>query len=308
MSVLPGRTPIIPLMVLAGRVALATAAVGEPVGEVEIPALSPPRPLAVERVEVRNLTSRVNGVTYQLRVGLPHGYADVSRRFPVVYILDADYAFLIARNIVDHLSQRGHLPEVIVVGVAYAGAAGGRSDDYRRNRTRDYTPTRTATGGYGPEFQKLSGGAPRFLEALRTEILPAVDGAYRTRPRERLLVGHSYGGLFTVWSMLDSPGLFSGYVAVSPSLWYDHHLVLEQEDAYAEAHDVLPGRIYLCVGSRERNDRIDMVGDLRRFAAALDAHAYEGFASAMTVMQDETHGSIFPGCLSNGLRYVLRGR
>lgn len=262
-----------------------------------------PRPLVVERVEVRNLTSRVNGVEYELRVSLPHGYESSDERFPVVFTLDADYSFLIARNVTDHLAERDHLREVIVVGVAYGGPLA-----YRRNRTRDYTPTFVPEGGYGAEFQKVSGGGPKFLTALETEIIPFVDRHYRTTAADRTLVGHSYGGLFTLWSLFTRPGLFHNYVAVSPSLWYDDQLILRLEQAYAREHDALPARGYLCVGSREGNGRIDMVGDFRRLVERLEQRRYPGLAFQSRVMEDETHNSIFPGCLSNGLRYVLRGR
>lgn len=262
-----------------------------------------PRPLVVDRVEVRGLTSEINGVDYELRIALPHGYGEhPDRRFPVIYTLDADYSFLIARNVVDHLSERSHLREALVVGIAYGGPL-----RYRLNRTRDYTPTFVPEGGYGPEYQKVSGGGPELLKALETEILPFVEGHYRTLP-DRTLVGHSYGGLFTVWTLLTRPGLFHRYVSVSPSLWYDDGLALELERAYAREHDALPARLYLCVGSREGNSEIDMVGDFRDFVAQLREHDYEGLRFDHRIMDDETHNSIFPGCLSNGLRFVLEGR
>lgn len=262
-----------------------------------------PRPLIVDRVEVRGLTSEIHGVEYELRISLPHGYAEhPERRFPVVYTLDADYSFLIARNVTDHLAERNHLREVLVVGIAYGGPL-----RYRLHRTRDYTPTFVPEGGYGAEYQKVSGGGPKFLQALETEILPFVDRHYRTLP-DRTLVGHSYGGLFTVWTLLTRPGLFDRYVSVSPSLWYDDGLALKLEETYARDHDALPARLYLCVGSREGNSEIDMVGDFRDFVAQLHGHDYEDLEFDHRVMENETHNSIFPGCLSNGLRFVLGGR
>lgn len=262
-----------------------------------------PRPLVVERVEVRDVTSVINGVGYELRISLPHGYDDPERRFPVVYTLDADYSFLITRNVTDHLSERDHLREVVVVGIAYGGPL-----RYRLNRTRDYTPTFVPEGGYGPEYQKVSGGGPEFFRVLETEILPFVDRHYRTLPDDRTLVGHSYGGLFTLWTLFSHPGQFQRYVSVSPSIWYDNQLVLQLEETYSQSHDALPARAYLCVGSREGSSRIDMVGDLRTLAARLEQRRYEGFEFDHLVMENETHNSIFPGCLSNGLRFVLEGR
>jgi hypothetical protein len=50
-----------------------------------------------------------------------------------------------------------------------------------------------------------------------------------------------------------------------------------------------------------------MVGDLRELADRLGRRRYRGLAVASRVMDDETHNSVFPGCLSNGLRFVLEG-
>jgi len=277
--------------------------------EAQTEAQTEARPLVVDRAEVHHLTSRINQVTYELRVSVPHGYgADDGRRFPVVFTLDPHYSFLIARNITDHMAERGDLPEVVVVGVGYRGQEPGSSPSYRRNRTRDYTPTLVPEGGYGPEIQRLSGGGPEFLEVLETELLPFIDGHYRTQPGARALVGHSYGGLFSVWSLLTRPGLFSGHVAVSPSLWYDGRLALRLEEEFARRHDDLPARLYLCVGAREGSRQRDMVGDLRELARRLEGRSYPNLALASRVLDDETHNSVFPACLSNGLRHVLEGR
>ena len=48
-----------------------------------------PEPLVVDRAEVHSLTSEINGVPYELRVSLPHGYDATDRRYPVIYTLDA---------------------------------------------------------------------------------------------------------------------------------------------------------------------------------------------------------------------------
>ena len=261
------------------------------------------KPMTLERVEVRTLQSKVNDIGYTLYVALPHSYGTPGQRYPVVYTLDSDYSFLIARNIVDHLSEREHLREVIVVSIAYDGPS-----RYRLNRTRDYTPTFVPDGGYGPEYQKVSGGGPKFLDVIEKEIIPLVDRNYATLAGDRTLSGHSYGALFTVWTMLTKPGLFNRYIAVSPSLWYDDHLMMKIEEALAEKTRSLPARAYLCVGSREWSTNGSMITDLEQFVARLRSRNYEGLSVESLVMENETHNSVYPGGFSNGLRYVLEGR
>lgn len=259
-------------------------------------------PVALPDTEQRSLASSINDVSYKLYVSLPGGYDTTAVRYPVIYVLDADYAFAIARNIVEHLSDRRHLTPALVVGIAYDGPPA-----YRHNRTRDYTPTHVATGGYGPEYQAVSGGGLLFQRFIAEELIPFIEDEYRVTPR-RTLVGHSYGGLFATWVALTTPQLFAGYVIVSPSLWYDHGLIFREERRMAETISDLPARMYLAVGSREINSRHDMVADLRRFVTTLQERNYPGLHLRWSVEDDETHNSIFPGALSDGLRHVLEGR
>lgn len=280
----------------------------EPAAEPESTAVTG-QPLVVERVVRLELSSRANGVHYVLDVALPRSYAQESdRRYPVVYLLDSHYSLLIARNVVDHLSERGDLPEVLLVGIGYEGPTDRAAAEYRVNRTRDYTPTYVADGGYGKEAQAVSGGGPRFLQFLEGELIPLVDQRYRTVVGERCLVGHSYGGLFVSWTLLQRPELFSCAVAVSPSLWYDDRRMFALEAELARAHGDLPVRAYFAVGSREGDGRRDMVGDLRELTSRLDGRGYPGLELRAEVLDGETHNSVFPRALSNGLRYVLGGR
>lgn len=256
-------------------------------------------PVVLPGTHQRTLVSAVNGVEYELYVSLPRGYDSTAARYPVVYLLDADYSFAIARNIVEHLSDRQHLTPAILVGIAYGGPP-----RYRLHRTRDYTPTFVPQGGYGPEYQRVSGGGPEFRRFLAEELIPLVERDYRTDGR-RVLTGHSYGGLFAVWTALTAPDLFDGYVIVSPSLWYDDHHVfglLAPDGGAAPA-----GRMHLSVGDREVNAQRDMVADLRRLAAMLERPRFDGLDLEWSVETDETHNSVFPGALSDGLRYVLHG-
>lgn len=170
--------------------------------------------VSLPRTSTHFIESKANGVEYKLYVSIPRSYEQSKERYSVIYLLDADYSFAIARNVVEHLADRDHLRWAIVVGIAYAGP-----DRYRANRTRDYTPRFSPKGGYGPEYQKQSGGGPKFLKFLKEELIPFVDRSWRTTS-EQVLVGHSYGGLFAAWTLLNAPRSFAGYIIVSPSLWY----------------------------------------------------------------------------------------
>lgn len=256
--------------------------------------------VTLPRTTVRALKAKANGVDYRLYVSLPRDYATSKERYPVVYVLDADYSFAIAHNVVEHLADRQHLPWAIVVGIAYGG-----EPRYRENRTRDYTPTHTLDVGPGTEhqrpYQKHSVGGPKFRDFLRGELLPLIDRTYRTTA-ERVLVGHSYGGLFGTWLLLTAPDLFTGYVIVSPSLWYDERMLFVLEKK-AGGDVALRGRAYLSAGAMEN---AVMGTDLQEMAKRLKVRG--GVEVKEEVLEGETHNSIFPGAFSRGIRWVLKGR
>jgi uncharacterized protein len=265
----------------------------------------PPPPVTLPRTEVRLVRAAANGVAYRLDVSLPRGFAQGGRGYPLIVVLDSDYAFPVVRAVVEHLSDRGWIPESVIVGVGYQGAT--TTESYRRNRTRDYTPIPFPTGGYGPEFQKISGGGLAFERFLVEELLPIAARDYRATG-DRVLVGHSYGGLLASHVLLDRPGAFQGFVVVSPSLWYADRFLLGRARGVLATREDLQAIAYLAVGAREGNAERDMQEDLRAFHDLLSARALPGFRSRLEVLPDETHDSVFPAAVSNGLRYVLRER
>ena len=256
--------------------------------------------VAIAGSSVVDLPRAGNGVDYQLYVHVPPACEAEDVRCPVVYTLDADYSFALAAQIIGHLADRGQLQPLVTVAVGYADKS-----RYRQNRTRDYTPSFVASGGYGAEVQELSGGGPEFLRVLRDEIIPFVEARYAVRTGDRTLVGHSYGGLFAAWTTTAAPGLFGNYIMVSPSLWYDNGAQL----AAMQRRRGAPGarlRVYIGVGEHEeqpQNGRA-MVTGARAAAAAMRSWG-EGVEVFDEVLAGETHASVFPAALSNGLRRLF---
>src|SRR5215510_16420973 len=97
------------------------------------------------------------------------------------------------------------LPPLIVVGI--------RNTD----RNHDFTPAPAAGFETPPEAQR-PGGAAAFLSFMSDELVPWIDRSYRTAPL-RVLVGHSLGGLFALYTIGQRPELFTGYVIMEPSAW-----------------------------------------------------------------------------------------
>src|SRR4051794_22189907 len=136
------------------------------------------------------------------------------RRYPVLYLLDGDAHFLSVVGLVQQLSQANGntvYPEMIIVGIP------------NTDRTRDLTPTHVISDlpAMDSNSSRTSGGGENFVAFLEKELMPHIDSAYPTAPY-RILVGHSFGGLTVMDVLTNHTKLFNAYIAIDPSMWYDH--------------------------------------------------------------------------------------
>jgi predicted alpha/beta superfamily hydrolase len=171
---------------------------------------------------VDSVTSTVLNEKRKLWVYVPAGANDLTygqQRYPVLYVLDGDAHFASVMGMVQQLSEvNGNIvcPEMIVVGIP------------NTNRTRDLTPTHVASAPDRPAVTlKTSGGGENFTTFLEKELIPYIDAHYPTMPH-RTLVGHSFGGLLVMNTLLHHPTLFQNYVALDPSMWWDGQKLLRE--------------------------------------------------------------------------------
>ena len=75
-----------------------------------------------------------------------------------------------------------------------------------------------------------AGGAERFLRFMGDKLIPFIGRSYRTTPM-RVLIGHSLGGLFAAYSLGKRPELFTGYILMEPSLWWNRGWERDQAKA-----------------------------------------------------------------------------
>jgi len=83
-------------------------------------------------------------------------------------------------------------------------------------RRRDFVPTRGSS--MFDSTVSYWGEADKFYRFLTSELVPN----FSAENRERVLIGHSFGGLFTLYASLQSEPPFNHFVAISPSLWVNY--------------------------------------------------------------------------------------
>ncbi len=305
------------LMVLAATAAIVVSGCGKTensaVRTTQTPAVTTAQPgngapYVLTGTQVWDVPDPVSGRKYQVFVSLPASYEiDAQRRYPVLYVTDADYAFPVIRSMVRRLNlDRPKVDDFILVGLSYAEGDKGAS-----SRRRDYTPTPNGPSSSPPG--EVHGGSAAYRQYIREQVLPFVEGKFRADPAKRTILGHSYGGLLGAEFLLEEPGLFSGYVLGSPSFWFDKKHMLKVEADYALSHKDLPAKVFMYVGGYETpkpgderyNSDADLVGDMKLFEQNLKSRGYPGLTISSDVLPGEDHLTVAPSGFARGLMTIL---
>ncbi|MBK1697779.1 alpha/beta hydrolase [Rhodovibrio salinarum] len=167
---------------------------------------------------------------------------------PSLYLLDGNAAFA---GLTPFLLAR--VPDLLVVGLGYDTDG---LFDYARRRC-DYTPPRDGRGPaldpQRPEY--MAGGAATFQQDLLGELRTAAERDVPIDPSGRSLWGHSFGGLFVLYTLFTRPEAFQSYLPVSPSLWWGDDVMVTLERA-AATRSRAPASVHVMLGDREsRSDR-----------------------------------------------------
>ena len=191
-------------------------ALSDPTGSIESAVLDERRPYAVR---------------------LPAGYRiDDTTRYPVLYVLDAAAQLTHTFETATQLAAAAAIPPLIVVGISTVD-----SD----TRARDLTPPRA--------WSSAPAGAGRFLEFLRSELLPRIEKDYRTA-RPRILAGWSLGGTFVLHAQVAAPKLFDGLFVHSAFFRSAADPQISQFVAGLGNAAVDSSFLFISVGNREREE------------------------------------------------------
>jgi predicted alpha/beta superfamily hydrolase len=90
-------------------------------------------------------------------------------------------------------------------------------------------------------------GADKFLDFITSELIPMAEKDYKISTR--ILYGHSFGGGFTIYTLLNRPNSFNYYIASSPTPIMD--LVIKEN--YLQIDDLCKQKImfYFSCGSKD---------------------------------------------------------
>lgn len=238
-----------------------------------------------------SLKSEVLGEERTLLVRTPRGYEQGEERYPVLYMTDGAAQFDHTNSTIEFLARNGRMPEMIVVAIN------------NTDRTRDLTPTkaplRNEATGQQTNFP-TAGGADKFLAFIQKELIPQIEGKYRTHPY-RIFAGHSFGGLLALHTFLNHTEMFNAYVAVSPTMHWDDNLLSRQAEQFFKDRKDLPRTLFFTLGNEGGN----MQRGFERFKGILGKQQPKGFAWDSMLLLDEDHGSVVLRSHYHGLRKIF---
>jgi len=218
------------------------------------------------------------------------------KTLPVLYLMDGDVLTSLVAPQVNYLSTGySQLPPMIIVGM----------NNYSYDRMADLTPSHATTRFDGkPDTAKNSplkttGGGTKFLQFVKEEVIPYVEGHYKTEPF-RIFAGHSLGGLMSYYCLANDPNLFNAYIAVSPSLWWDKEFELKQADKKLSAITFKNKFFFFSDGNEGGNFHKDVVA----LDSILKRKNIAGLKYKYIYYPDETHGSEPIKALYDGLRFI----
>jgi Putative esterase len=205
---------------------------------------SSPTPPVTGRTVLQTIDSAATGEQYPLTIYLPAGYDQGEKRYPIIYLTDAEY-----RYAPDLAVLQSSGVEAILVGI-------GDISDARR------------------QVDFLMPGALAYCKFLTTELIPFVEGQFRVDPAQRTLSGHSSGGLVTMYAFLMEPPAdrhYAAFMAEDASFWQQPDQLDAMEDALYAQHVAEPVTLFMSGDSSGGN-----YVSVAPFYCRLKARAYAG--------------------------------
>ena len=221
-------------------------------------------------------------------VALPNlYYEDQARpRYPVLYVLDAEWNFYWVSEVMQFMRESRQIPEFIVVGVPNV------------DREHDLTPTRNPDN-------PSSGGGPLFEKFLNEELAAEINKTFRT-VSYRILVGHSAGGALAADAFLRQTTGFQGYIAIDPALgWINQDLIRAAKELVPQKNS--RAAIFVATAGWRTSDQTNVMTRAQElFVSILRTNSGPGIRVGYKV-EAEDHNSCRLLGLYDGVRFIFEG-
>jgi predicted alpha/beta superfamily hydrolase len=235
-------------------------------------------------------------------VYLPASYKNSpDKKYIVAYVLDGERSkFLevsgIAQSMHSAYDLKLQIPELIIVSI----------ENNTNNRTRDFTPTNSLNYLEKEDIAafKTSGKAGNFMNFIEKELMPEINKSFRTVPQS-MIIGHSLGGLFALHCLLENPKLFSYYLLIDPSWFWDHNYIGKRGKEILDKPSDLKARIYIALANNLLDDKRHYEWG-QQFYSLLKENKSPDLKVDLKYFEDEKHLTVTIPATYYGLRSIFK--
>lgn len=205
---------------------------------------------------------------------LPDQYGNDQKRFPVIYMHDAQNLFDKEKSYageweVDETMAKMHL-NFIVIGIEHG----------EEKRIEELTPYPNAKYG--------GGKGEKYASFIVDRLKPRIDSIYRTLPgrSDTFVAGSSLGGLISHYLLFEKADSFTAGIIFSPSYWYSEKIF---DLTTSKELKVKPG-IYMATGEQEPQSAVE---DHQRMIRLLKDKGYTETQLHSVIRKDAGHNELF---------------
>lgn len=236
-----------------------------------------------------SIFSKVLSEQRKIKVLIPEEYNPSSHtKYDVVYLLDGEMHFDDFSFIYRFARHEKLIPPLILVALPNTYTNEGNMRD------RDFLPEKT-TGN------KKAGGANNFIAFLKNELIPYIDKKL-PNSGDNSLFGHSLGGVFTMYVLLEEPRLFTNYLCSDPAFpWSNKRIITMATETFKN-----PIELNKILWINGVEDTYRNVG-IQKMDSVLKACAPKGLRWKLSIYPNETHMSVRLKGIYDGLKYAYDG-
>jgi predicted alpha/beta superfamily hydrolase len=154
-----------------------------------------------------------------------------------------------------------------------------------------------------PEDRKIApviGRSEAFRAFIRTELMPAISGRYRTTG-ETAIVGESLAGLFVMETYFVAPEMFDTYIAVDPSLWWNRESLLAKGAAQLRTRRHANKTLFVAASGEP-----GMPALAGRLKQVFDTAAAPGLRFELAAFPEENHRTVYHPAALRAFRTAFR--
>ena len=248
------------------------------------------------------------GNQYKLKVTFPAEY-NLSESYKTLYYLDAWWLSELVLGSYAILNLTNSVEDVVLVGISLEGS----ELDWNTQRNRDFTPSAydinkmgfQLKGGSGENGVDLTpettGKANAFSEFLNNKVFKFVENKYSNITESRGLIGHSFGGLFGIYSMQNHLEMFNDLILISPSAWWNKSELLDETRFSSFNNLNRDTKIHLSYGGAE--SRL-ITASNQSLNLILNGLKNENFNFKFEAYENKNHHSVLSRAIYDGLFFL----